>query len=42
MTTIKKADMIYCLEDGKIEASGTHSELLKSKNVYRDFWDKQV
>ncbi|PID83911.1 hypothetical protein CSB09_03710 [Candidatus Gracilibacteria bacterium] len=42
MTTIKKADVIYCLQDGKIEASGRHDDLLKTENVYHTFWDTQV
>ena len=42
MTTIRKADMIYCLEDWKITISWKHHDLLKWKNIYNDFWNKQV
>lgn len=43
MSTIARADLIYCLENGKISASGTHSELLeKENNAYARFYRAQV
>lgn len=42
MTTIRKADMIYCVDGGNISASGTHNELLWENNIYNNFWEKQV
>ncbi len=32
------SDKIYILENGTITHSGTHDELLKSKNFYSDYW----
>jgi ABC-type multidrug transport system fused ATPase/permease subunit len=42
MTTIRKADIIYCLDKGTISSQWTHAELLKKENIYKDFWEKQV
>ncbi len=32
------SDRIYILENGKIQISGTHDELLKTSNFYSDYW----
>ena len=42
MTTIKKADVIYCLDKWKIEFSWSHKELMSSNNVYSDLYNKQL
>lgn len=43
MSTISKADWIYCLEWWKISASGTHSDLIKdAANPYSRFYRAQV
>lgn len=42
MTSIRKADKIYCLEEWKITSQWTHEELLKTGNIYKEFWEKQV
>lgn len=42
MTTIRKVDKIYCLENWTITASWTHLDLLNWKNIYSSFWKKQV
>jgi len=43
ITTAKKADYIYVIDDGQIVESGTHLELLENKNgVYKHFWELQV
>lgn len=34
--TIKEADMIIVLDDGKLTAAGSHTELLDSQQLYRD------
>ena len=34
--TIKDADQILVLEDGKLKGKGTHKELLKNNKIYRD------
>jgi len=42
MTTIRKVDMIYCLENWAISASWNHYDLKTGDNVYSNFWRKQV
>ncbi len=32
------SDKIYVLENGKIQNSGTHKELMKNENLYSKFW----
>ncbi len=39
--TIKKADMIIVLDEGKLAASGTHAELLASEQLYRNMINAQ-
>jgi len=39
--TIKNADKIVLLKEGRIEAIGTHQELLKSSAFYKDFFASQ-
>lgn len=43
MSTISRADLIYCLEDWEIKNSWTHKELLtKADNVYASFYKTQI
>lgn len=42
MTSIRKVDKIYCLENWEINIYWTHNELIWKKNIYNDFWEKQV
>ena len=39
LSTIVDADNIYLINDGKIEASGTHESLLKNSILYKKMWD---
>lgn len=39
LSTIVDADKIYLINDGKIEASGTHETLLKNSILYKKMWD---
>ena len=41
ISSIIDADQILVMEDGEIEASGTHQELLKKSKVYRDIYASQ-
>lgn len=41
-TTIKNADLILVLDDGKLVGKGTHKELLKSCEVYREICFSQL
>ena len=36
VSTVKNADRILVLDDGRLAASGTHSELLNTSAVYRE------
>ena len=41
ITTAKEADQIIVLDQGNIEAIGTHAELAKQHGLYRKLWDIQ-
>lgn len=36
LSTISRADMIYCLKDGRVAEQGTHHELLARNGIYAD------
>lgn len=38
---IENADLIVVMEDGKIDAAGTHEELLASNRIYRSMYEFQ-
>ena len=40
-SSIQNADMILVLDDGKIAGPGTHEQLLKSCNIYREIYETQ-
>lgn len=42
VSSVMNSDVILVLEDGKALAVGTHSELMKSCDVYRDIADTQM
>lgn len=41
-TSIKDADLIIVMDDGKAVGIGTHNELVKSCHVYREIYQSQV
>ena len=41
LASVEKADQIVLLDDGKITAVGSHSELLATNEVYREIWQFQ-
>jgi ATP-binding cassette subfamily B protein len=42
ISTIKNADKIIVLDDGKIVEQGTHLELLNNNGVYTEMYDNQL
>ncbi|SCG83096.1 ABC transporter related [Proteiniborus sp. DW1] len=42
ISTIKNADEIIVLDDGKIVQRGTHDELVKNAGIYKDIYEKQL
>lgn len=42
VSSVQNADKIVVLNDGKIDAVGTHEELLKNCNIYREVYESQV
>ena len=41
LATVKHADQILALRKGRVEAQGTHDELLERSDWYRRTWDRQ-
>ncbi len=42
LSTIIDADCIVVIKEGKIEAKGTHTELLKSSAIYKNMWEAHI
>ena len=42
LSTIMNSNKIYVVDDGKIAAEGNHQELLKSSEIYKNFYEKQL
>ncbi|HVX24359.1 MAG TPA: ABC transporter ATP-binding protein [Candidatus Saccharimonadales bacterium] len=42
LSTIKKADIIYMLKDGKVVESGTHDELIAKKGAFYKMFEAQL
>jgi ATP-binding cassette subfamily B protein len=42
ISTVLTADKILVLDDGRIAAEGTHTELLASSPIYREIYDSQL
>lgn len=40
--TIQSADKIYFINNGKLEASGSHEELLENSNLYKNMWNSHI
>lgn len=42
LSTIMDADIIYVVDRGNIVASGTHSKLLKTSNIYKNLYETEA
>lgn len=42
IASVQDADLILVLDNGKIEAMGTHDELLKTSEIYREVYEQQT
>ncbi len=42
LSTIMDADIIYVVDRGNIVASGTHSKLLKTSNIYKNLYETET
>ena len=42
LSTIKNADQIIVLQNGQVENTGTHQQLLDVDSLYRDMWEAHI
>lgn len=42
LSTVKNSNKLIVLKDGKIHDSGTHNELLKNCELYKDMWQAHI
>ncbi len=42
ISSVQDADMIIVMDNGSISACGTHEELLKASDIYREVYEQQV
>ena len=42
VSSIQDADKIIVMDDGKVTAMGTHEELLKSSEIYKEVYESQM
>ena len=42
ISSVEDADLILVMDNGKISARGTHEELLKTSDIYREVYEQQM
>ena len=42
LTTILNSNKIYVIDNGLINSSGNHEELIKNSSLYKNYYDKQI
>lgn len=42
ISSVEHADMIIVMNNGRIDGTGTHEELLKTNEIYREIYESQV
>jgi subfamily B ATP-binding cassette protein MsbA len=42
LSTILNSEKIFVLDKGQVVDQGTHVELLKNSNMYKNFYEKQI
>ncbi len=42
IATVRKADRILCMEDGRVAGYGSHEELIRSCRLYRQIYESQI
>jgi ATP-binding cassette, subfamily B, bacterial MsbA len=42
LSTILNSDKIYVIDEGSVDAEGSHDELLEKSTIYKDFYEKQI
>ena len=42
LSTIKNADQIIVLQNGQVENTGTHQQLLDGDALYQDMWEAHI
>ena len=41
LSTVRNADCIYVIDDGRVIEEGTHLQLVEADGLYRDLYEKQ-